>query len=213
MKTAADAGPTSRPYRSALREEQARRTRAAVLDAAARCFVEAGWAATTMKDVARAAGVSVETVYAQGSKSALLLAVVDRTLTGDDEPVPVRDRPESRALLAEPDPRARFRHLGTVVATWLERALPVLVAFRGAAATDPAVAVAYADYEQRRLADVRGLLEGLPLRPGLTTDAAADVVWTLLGTDVPALLVDGRGWTVQEYADWLVDGLERLLLA
>jgi hypothetical protein len=38
------------------------------------------------------------------------------------------------------------------------------------------------------------------------------VLWTLLGTDVPTLLVDGRGWTVEAYAAWLVDALERLLL-
>ena len=39
------------------------------------------------------------------------------------------------------------------------------------------------------------------------------MLWTLLGTEVPALLVDGRGWTVEQYADWVVDSLERLLLA
>lgn len=212
MKTASESAPASRPYRSSLREEQARRTRAAVLDAAGRCFVDAGWAATTMRDIARAAGVSVETVYAQGSKAALLLAVVDRTLTGDDEPVPVRDRPESRALLEETDAGRRFARLGLLVVSWLGPALPVLQAFRNAATNDPAVAVAYAEYEQRRLADVTGLLEGLTLRPGLTTAHAADVLWTLLGTDVPTLLVDGRGWTVEAYAAWLVEALERLLL-
>ena len=212
MKTASEPAPASRPYRSSLREEQARRTRAAVLDAAGRCFVDAGWAATTMRDIARAAGVSVETVYAQGSKAALLLAVVDRTLTGDDEPVPVRDRPGARALLEETDAARRFARLGQLVTAWLGPALPVLQAFRNAATNDPAVAAAYAEYEQRRLADVTGLLEGLTLRPGLTTASAADVLWTLLGTDFPTLLVDGRGWTVEAYAAWLVDALERLLL-
>ncbi len=212
MKPATKAETASRPYRSTLREDQARRTRAAVLDAAAECFAGAGWAATTMKDVARAAGVSVETVYAQGSKAALLLAVVDRTLAGDDEPVPVLERPELRSVLDETDARARFARLGQVVAAGLGPALPVLKAFRNAAATDPGLAAAYAVYESRRLADMTALVRGLDLRPGLTTERAADVLWTLLSTDVPALLVDGRGWTVEAYADWLVDSLERLLL-
>jgi AcrR family transcriptional regulator len=184
----------------------------AVLDAAGRCFTDAGWAATTMKDVARTAGVSVETVYAQGSKAALLLAVVDRTLAGDDEPVALQDRPEVRAVLDETDPRARFARLGAVLAAWLGPALPVLKAFRDAAATDPSLAAAYTEYERRRLADVSGLVDGLTLRPGLTTGRAADVVWTLLSTDVATLLVDVRGWTVEDVADWLVDSLERLLL-
>jgi AcrR family transcriptional regulator len=40
----------SRPACGPLRAEQAQRTRATVLDAAGRCFLEKGFAATTMKD-------------------------------------------------------------------------------------------------------------------------------------------------------------------
>jgi AcrR family transcriptional regulator len=61
-----------------LRAEQAQRTRAGVLEAAGRCFVARGYAGTTMRDIAEAAGVSVQTVFGQGSKAALLLASVDR---------------------------------------------------------------------------------------------------------------------------------------
>src|SRR3954471_13373825 len=81
-----------RVYNSPLRAEQAQRTRTAVLDAAGRCFLRAGYAATTMKDVAAEAGVSVQTVFGQGSKASLLLACVDRAVVGDDEEVPFRQR-------------------------------------------------------------------------------------------------------------------------
>src|SRR4051795_4121319 len=81
-----------RVYNSPLRAEQAQRTRAAVLDAATRCFLDEGYAATTMKDVAAEAGVSVQTVFGQGSKAALLLACVDRAVVGDDEAVPLARR-------------------------------------------------------------------------------------------------------------------------
>src|ERR671928_1326692 len=81
-----------RGYNSPLRAEQAQRTRAAVLDAAGRCFLDKGYAATTMKDIAAEAGVSVQTVFGQGSKAALLLACVDRAVVGDDEEVPLRQR-------------------------------------------------------------------------------------------------------------------------
>src|SRR3954462_2377730 len=81
-----------RVYNSPLRAEQAQRTRAAVLDAAGRCFLDQGYAATTMKDVAAEAGVSVQTVFGQGSKASLLLACVDRAVVGDDEQAPLAQR-------------------------------------------------------------------------------------------------------------------------
>src|SRR3954447_9572957 len=91
-----------RVYNSPLRAEQAQRTRATVLDGASRCFLDKGYAATTMKDVAAAAGVSVQTVFGQGSKAALLLACVDRAVVGDDEDVPFARRELFQRVLEEP---------------------------------------------------------------------------------------------------------------
>ena len=66
-----------------------------MLAAAKELFLERGYAATTMADVAAEAGVAVQTVYsAVGGKAALLKAVFDTTIVGDDEPVPVSGRPE-----------------------------------------------------------------------------------------------------------------------
>src|SRR5690348_212258 len=97
-----------RVYNSPLRAEQAQRTRAAVLDAAGRCFLEKGYATTTMKDVAAAAGVSPQTVFGQGSKASLLLACVDRALVGDDEEVPLARREAFRALVEAPERAAKL---------------------------------------------------------------------------------------------------------
>ncbi|HVL03972.1 MAG TPA: TetR family transcriptional regulator, partial [Acidimicrobiales bacterium] len=52
-----------RRYDARGRQEQARRTRWAVLEAAHRLFLEQGYAATTMAAIAAEAAVSVETVY------------------------------------------------------------------------------------------------------------------------------------------------------
>jgi len=58
-----------RRYSSPLRAAQAGQTRLAIIAAASRLFAEKGWSGTGMRDVARAAQVSVETVYANfGSK-------------------------------------------------------------------------------------------------------------------------------------------------
>src|SRR5258708_34700392 len=74
-----------RAYRSPIREKQAQLTRSAILDAAERSFVDAGYAATTMKDIAERVGVSVQSVHLFGTKASLLLAAVDRAISDGDE--------------------------------------------------------------------------------------------------------------------------------
>src|SRR5947209_10351135 len=82
-----------RDYRSPRREEQARRTRRQVLDAARGEFLAAGYSGTTMRAVAMSAGVSLATVeQAFGTKSGLLKEVIDVAIAGDDEPIAVLDR-------------------------------------------------------------------------------------------------------------------------
>src|SRR3974390_1527546 len=98
--------PVKKPYTSELRAAQARATRRAVVDAAARLFTERGYGATTVDAIAQAAGVSRKTVFASvGGKAQALKLAVDWAIMGDDEPVPVLERPHVRAGMAEPDAR------------------------------------------------------------------------------------------------------------
>jgi AcrR family transcriptional regulator len=66
-----------RPYRSELRQQQAEDTRRRVVQAAVALFSQQGYRATTFTQLAREAGVSVETVRKHGPKSALLQAAVE----------------------------------------------------------------------------------------------------------------------------------------
>ena len=85
----------SRSYSSPARERQAAGTRAAVLAAARELFVEQGYGATTVDQIAARAGVSKPTVFsAVGSKQTVLSVVRDVAMAGDDEAVAVSDRPE-----------------------------------------------------------------------------------------------------------------------
>src|SRR5919206_1136035 len=94
-----------RSYHSPRRQEQARQTRAAILEAARPLFIERGYAGTSMTDIARAAGVSVKTVEAIfGTKARLLKVLRDVTIAGDDEAVPLAQRPWFREIMEEPDP-------------------------------------------------------------------------------------------------------------
>ena len=96
--------PEQRRYSTALRAEQTALTRRRILDAAGRLLVERGYHGTTLNGVADAAEVSVQTVYnVVGGKAALLKAVYDVTLAGDDEPVPITERPEFRAAVEATD--------------------------------------------------------------------------------------------------------------
>lgn len=102
-------GPVKRrSYDNSRREEGARQTRLSIVAAAQELFVENGYPATTFPAIAERAGVSVQTVFAHfPTKRDLLKEVIDQAVVGDDEPVPVRDRPEVAAIMAEPDPTAK----------------------------------------------------------------------------------------------------------
>src|SRR5476649_1619024 len=96
--------PVKRPYRSPLREEAARRTRARIRDAAARLFVRQGYAVTTMREIADEAEVSERTTYLVfPTKLDLLLEVIGVSTRGDDQPLPLAQRPEFQSALGERD--------------------------------------------------------------------------------------------------------------
>ncbi|MGY1632575.1 TetR/AcrR family transcriptional regulator [Geodermatophilus sp. SYSU D01186] len=203
-----------RVYRSPLRAEQAQRTRAAVLDAAGSCFLRQGYAATTMKDVAAAAGVSVQTVFGVGSKASLLLACVDRAVVGDDQEIPLAQRDLFVRLLSAPDRAGKLAAAREMAGHYVPQTVPMIRVFADAAAGDAEIGTAWAEYERRRLQDDRALIASFEpwLRAGLDVDRAADVFWGVFSHAPAVALIWERGWTVEEYADFLVDAVERLLL-
>jgi AcrR family transcriptional regulator len=210
--------PARRRYESPLRQGQARNTRAAVIEAAWRLFAENGYASTSIEEVARTAGVSRATVFTSvGGKPALLKAAFDVALVGDDEPVSLPDRPESRAIRAEPDPRRYLALYAGLVAEMGGRLAPIAEAMRGAAGADPDARELWVLHlTQRRLgaanviSDV--LAKGGELRAGLDAKRAADIVWILNDPSLYGLLVFRQGWTETRFRDWLSDSLQRQLL-
>jgi AcrR family transcriptional regulator len=203
-----------RTYRSALRAEQAGRTRAAVLDAAGTCFARDGYSGTTMKAIAAQAGVSLQTVFAQGSKAALLLAAVDRAVAGDAAAEAVLERADLQPLLASTDKSAKLAMLRDATVAYTRSAGPMVRAFRDAAAADPELAAHWAEYERRRYTDMRALIGSFAplLREGVDVERATDVTWSVFTSETADNLHHGRDWSVEEYADWLVDAIDRLVL-
>jgi AcrR family transcriptional regulator len=206
-----------RAYHSPRRAEQRRATRRAVLDAARRLFVSHGYAATTIEAVAMEAQVSPETVYATfGTKRALLSELIDVAIAGDDAPVPILERPWVGEMRAEPDPRARLRILARNGRLMLERWGDLAAALSGAAAADPKIAELWERNKEQRLAGQRALLriatEGTTLQEGLSSDAAADVLFAVGSPEVYRLLVVDRAWSLARFERWYAETLERLLL-
>lgn len=198
-----------RAYDNTRRAEQARLTRRQVLDAARALLTERGPAAVTMRDVAAHAGVSAETVKkAFGTKTALIKAVYDVTLAGDDEPIPMIDRPEIQAVFAATNARDKLARYATRARQVSERVGPMLAKLLAAArGGDPELTQFHTTINNERLIGAGALVSHLTaagaLRADLDPDRARDIVWTLISPEIYELLVNDRGWSPDEYEQWL----------
>lgn len=202
-----------RRYESARRTAQAEQTRRDIVTAAGLLFCERGYG-VPMAEIARAAGVVVETVYRIfGTKAALFRAVVEALLAGGASRAEVRieERPAIRAIRDEPDPRRQVAAYAATQPGIHRRAGPLLRALRDAKASDPELEHLWNEMEAWRLDGqgrfVRMLADRGALKPGLTVDAGIDITWTVCSLAVYDLLVLGRGWSYDRYQTWLTDAL------
>lgn len=206
-----------RRYTSAVRAEQAAATRSSVLRAARSLFTTRGYAATSVAQVARRAGVSVDTVYASvGRKPELLLAVHDMLLGSSDEPIAAEERDYVRRIRAAPRATEKIRIYADALAVVLPRTVPLVLALREAAVTDSRCATVAAALDERRADNMRRLAADLrvtgEVRADLSDDDVATLVWSLNSPDYFQLL-RGRGLTATQYADVVADVWTRTLLS
>jgi AcrR family transcriptional regulator len=210
-------GVKRRAYRSERRETQARETRRAVIKAATRLFVERGYGLTTIDAIAETADVGRATVFAAvGGKAALLKAAYDVALVGDDEPVALPDRPESRRVIAEPDAARMLAGYAAISATVSRRVGPMYDAVRAAPHADPAARKVWDKVRAERRIGARNVVrlveDRAALREGLDPDAAADVVFVLNDPGLYQVLVRERGWRPEAFESWLSETLRLQLL-
>ena len=207
----------TRSYDSRRRREQAAATRRQILEAAQRLFEEKGYVTTSMAAIAAEAGVALKTVYiAFATKRGVLLALWNLLLRGDEEPVPVGERPWFREVVDEPDPQRKLRLNARNSRMVKERAGTLMKILHGAAPADEEIAALWDRIQREFYANQRSIVERLArqasLRPELDVDRASDIMWTLNHPNVYWLLLDDRGWTAAEYEDWLGDVLCAQLL-
>ena len=207
----------TRSYTSQLRADQAIQTRRRIVDAAAELFAERGYAATTIDAVATAAGVSRKTVFdSVGGKAQLMKLAYDFAIVGDDQPVPLKERPEIADLFAEPDHAKRLAMYAALVVSIDRRISAIWRALEGAAASDPeARRLHTTTIRQRR----RGMQEAAQLladagalRSDIDADVAADLMWLYNDPSLYDKLVRQRGWSVAQFQTWLTEALQVQLL-
>jgi AcrR family transcriptional regulator len=196
------------------------RSRQRLVVAAGEIFAEQGYTGATVNAIAERAGVSLPTLYsAWGSKRSLLRAHLELTMTGSSTAVTDgRWVPQVRAGLAtesERDPGSGLRAVAAMFRALAERVGPVWPLYRDAAAVDPEIAQDHAELERLRRETMAGVLANLDeqcLREGLTMDAAIDTLLVLASPATYQTLVVDRGYSWDEFEDWLAGILVAALL-
>jgi AcrR family transcriptional regulator len=199
------------------RRARSARSRSTIARAAHAAFVDHGYVGTTIEAIADLAGVSAQTVYAAfGSKRSLLAAVLDATIVGDHDDVPLIERDWVAALERIDDADEAASHLGSGVTGVLARTAPIFAVLARASA-DPALTPLLAENRRRRRQDVEGLVTILAanrlMRGDLTVTTGADALFALASEDVYLLLVDECGWSRHQVEAWITDSIRRLILA
>jgi AcrR family transcriptional regulator len=191
----------ARRYTSEIRDEQARRTRRAIVTAAHDLFLAQGYAATTIDAIAHAAHVSRRTVFSSvGGKATLLKFALDWAIVGE----------------AEPDPQKALALWAEMVAQIAARVAPVSEVLTAAADADPDAAQLAADADRDRMSGATAFIRYLAsldgFAPGITQQHAADLCWAVMDAHLYRRLVTQRGWTTSDYTRWLSASLAATLL-
>ena len=208
----------ARRYDMSNRRRQAAETRRRIAEAAARLFLERGYAATTIEAIAAEAGVAVPTVYASmKTKQAILWAAIELTARGDAGDVPLAERQWWREMKQERDPRRKLAMFARIHREICEREAKLFAVLEVAAAVDHEAVPLLRDKERFRYEDqarvVRSLRRRGQLRAGLSARKAGDSVWALASERVYLALVQERSWSADQYETWLVDQLAAALLS
>lgn len=200
---------SSRAYVSDRRTAAAAETRRGILAAAHDELVASGYQGTTISALARRAGVSPQTIYnSVGSKAAVIKALYDVLLAGDDRPVPIAQRPEFVVLTTQPDPAATLRAYVRLGGLLYERVGKLLgIVLSDGASSDPEIKDFLITIERERRSGNESVVELIERRFGwsahLAPERAVDVLWTMTSFEVVDRMIRRCGWPIAECEEWL----------
>ena len=198
-------------------QARTRLARRAVLDAARILFLERGYGATTIEGISIASEIPQATVYRLfASKKGILKSLLDTSVAGDDEPVPVAERSHVRSLLDATSAEESLARLAAVSVDINTRTAPVYRILVSAASSDTDAAAILDELTQQRQ-DGQGrvataLARAKALRRGLTARDAGDVIHALASPELYHLFVIDRAWSPERYEHWLAEALAGQLI-
>jgi AcrR family transcriptional regulator len=206
-----------RAYNADGRRAQGSATRLAVLKVARELFLANGYTGTSIPAVARAANVSPELIYKTlGPKPALLKAVFDVSVVGDDNPITLEDRDVIKQLQADDDGPHIIATYAAFYAKTQARTAPISSLARQAAAADPQAAEVWDQMNAERLTGMTHFAADLHrkrlLRKGLSPHKARDILWAYTSVELYELLVISQNWTLRAFRDFITQALSAALL-
>ena len=209
---------TKRVYDSSRRQVQAQETRRNILEAARKLFMERGYGGATADAIAAEAGVSAQTIYAifKNKKKILVSLMNVSSPTGEEDHLPVHERRGAQAVARETDQRRQLRMFADIVAYNLKQVAAIYEIMMDAARVEPDFERIVEKLNKQRLEHmalaVQQIAANGPFRDNMDESYARDTVWALTSGEIYLLLTRDRGWSKEQYADWLADSLIRMLL-
>jgi AcrR family transcriptional regulator len=209
--------PPKRKYDSTRRQAQAEETRHRILVAAHKLFMEHGYAGATIDAISKEAGVALKTVYAVfENKRNILIELLNRSSSNRGEAdTPVLERASVKAVTQERDPQKQLKMFGQVIAGNLEGAAAIAEIMNVAAKTEADINELVQKLNKQRWQNMAFAVKQFAANGVLREKdekSATDTVWTLTSPEVFLLLTRERGWSAENYSEWLADKLIRALL-
>jgi AcrR family transcriptional regulator len=199
-------------------QARTRFARRAVIGAARTLFLERGYGATTIDAISASSDVPSATVYRLfASKRGILKALLDVSIVGDDDQVPMAERPHIESILTDPNPKSAVASFVNVAAEVNARTSAIYRILVSAAAFDADAASLLDELTRQRQQGqglvARALARRRALRRAMSERDAGDIIHALVSPEVYKLLVVDRGWSPERYESWLTDMLVNQLLA
>lgn len=209
--------PETRRYHSPVRAERAEQTRAAIIDAARGLLISEGFAGTTVHRIAALAGVNVDTIYRSiGRKGDVVRAVVESAISGLPQTVPAAQRDYVKQIAAAATAGEKIDLYAAAITRIQPRVAPVFAALRDASRGDTASRELWQEIAERRARNMRDFAADLrateELRDDLDDETIADIIWSMNSPEYWILLIEGRGWSPDQFQAYIADAWRRMLL-
>jgi AcrR family transcriptional regulator len=180
--------------------------------------MERGYAGATAEAIAAEANVAAQTIYAifKNKKKMLISLMNVSPMTGLEDHTPMLERTAVQAVSEERDQQRQLQMFAQVVASNLDQVAAISEVMTDASKVEPDFDRILQKLHKQRLEHMTAAVQQIavngPFRANVDDKYALNTIWTLTSPDVFLLLTRDRGWSKEEYAEWLADMLTRALL-